>query len=93
MPIKVLETSDNEIVRPAMIRMREADTGLDVIGEAATFAKTLELIEGLKPDVVVLDLHMPDEKKYLPRSVKLQVREHTGCIWPYRSGTTAMPRY
>ncbi len=71
-----------------MIRMLEADPGLDVIGEAAT---TLELIEGLKPDVVVLDLHMPDEKKYLLRTVKLQVREYTG--WPYWFGTTAMPRY
>jgi len=32
--------------------------------------RTLELVDSLKPDIVVLDLHMPDEKNYLPESVK-----------------------
>jgi len=51
-----------------------------VAGEAANFAETLELVDGLKLDIVVLDLHMPDERIYLPESVKLQVLENAGCI-------------
>jgi DNA-binding NarL/FixJ family response regulator len=43
--------------------MRSLLPDLAVIGEAATFAETLELVDGLKPDIVVLDLHMPDEMK------------------------------
>ena len=80
MPIKVLVADDNEIVRSALVRMLEADADLAVIGEAATFAETLELVDGLKPDIVLLDLHMPDEKNYLTGSVKLKVLENAGCI-------------
>jgi two-component system response regulator NreC len=80
MRIKVLVADDNELVRSALVRMLEADADLAVIGEAATFAETLELVDGLKPDIVLLDLHMPDEKNYLPGSVKLKVLENAGCI-------------
>ncbi|HTG27279.1 MAG TPA: response regulator transcription factor [Methylomirabilota bacterium] len=80
MRIKVLVADDNELVRSALVRMLEADADLAVIGEAATFAETLELVDGLKPDIVLPDLHMPDEKNYLPGSVKLKVLENAGCI-------------
>jgi DNA-binding NarL/FixJ family response regulator len=71
---------DKAAVRLGIIQMLKTDTDLEVAGEATTFAETLELVDSLKPDIVVLDLHMPDEKNYLPESVKLQVLEHAGCI-------------
>ena len=80
MPIKVLVADDNEIVRSALVRMLEADADLAVIGEAANFAETLALVDGLKPDIVLLDLHMPDEKNYLPGNVKLEVLQNADCI-------------
>jgi two-component system, NarL family, response regulator DevR len=51
MPIKILVADDNEIVRSALVRMLKADADLAVIGEAATFAETLELVDGLKPEL------------------------------------------
>lgn len=80
MPIKVVVADDKAAVRLGIIQMLKTDNDLEVAGEAMTFAETLELVESLKPDIVVLDLHMPDEKNYLPESVKLQVLEHAGCI-------------
>ena len=80
MPIKVVVADDKAAVRLGIIQMLKTDTDLEVAGEATTFAETLELVDSLKPDIVVLDLHMPDEKNYLPESVKLQVLEHAGCI-------------
>jgi DNA-binding NarL/FixJ family response regulator len=80
MPIKIVVADDKAAVRLGIIQMLKADTDLEVAGEATTFAETLELVDSLKPDIVVLDLHMPDEKNYLPESVKLQVLEHAGCI-------------
>src|SRR4051794_15611790 len=33
---------------------------VDVVGEASTVAEAIALIERLQPDVVLLDVHMPD---------------------------------
>ena len=80
MPIKVVVADDKAAVRLGIIQMLKTDTDLEVAGEATTFAETLELVVSLKPDIVVLDLHMPDETIYLPESVKLQVLENAGRI-------------
>jgi DNA-binding NarL/FixJ family response regulator len=78
MLIKVLVADDNEIVRSALVRMLNADADLAVIGEAANCEETLKLVDVLKPDIVLLDLHMPDDRNYLPQSVKVQVLENVG---------------
>jgi two-component system response regulator NreC len=80
MPIKIVVADDKAAVRLGIIQMLKADTDLEVAGEATTFAETLELVDSLKPDIVVLDLHMPNERNYLPESVRLQMLEHAGCI-------------
>jgi DNA-binding NarL/FixJ family response regulator len=38
----------------------ELDPGIDVVGEAATVAEAIPLIRELDPDVVLLDVHLPD---------------------------------
>jgi len=80
MPIKVLVADDNEIVRSALVRMLKADADLAVIGEAATFAETFELVDLLKPDIVLLDLHMPDESMNAPEAAKVKILQSAGCI-------------
>jgi chemotaxis response regulator CheB len=80
MPIRVFVADDNAIIRTAIIRMLKSDTELEVTGEAATFAAAIEVVNVLKPDIVILDLHMPDERNYSPESVKLQILESVGCI-------------
>jgi DNA-binding NarL/FixJ family response regulator len=35
-------------------------TGIEIVGEAATAQQTLMLVEGLRPDVVLLDATMPN---------------------------------
>jgi CheY-like chemotaxis protein len=44
------------------------------------FAETLQLAAGLKPDVLLLDLHMRDEREYPSELVKSQILLHTKCI-------------
>jgi DNA-binding NarL/FixJ family response regulator len=70
MPIKVVVADDKAAVRLGIVQMLKTDTDLEVAGEASTFAEALEVVDSLKPDIVVLDLHMPDEKNYLPGSCK-----------------------
>jgi CheY-like chemotaxis protein len=51
-----------------------------LVGEATSFAETLQLAAGLKPDVLLLDLHMRDEREYRPELVKSQILLHTKCV-------------
>jgi|ERR1700730_2785075 DNA-binding NarL/FixJ family response regulator len=80
MSIKVFVADDKNVIRSVITGMLNADTDLEVIGEAATFEETLKLVNGQRPDVVLLDLHMPDEKMYVPEAVMLALRQRTGCI-------------
>jgi DNA-binding NarL/FixJ family response regulator len=80
MAIRVLIADDNDVVRSAIAKMLKTDPALEVVGEATNFAETLERAGTLKPDIVLLDLHMPDEARYLPEIVRGPLLENSGCI-------------
>lgn len=58
-PIRVLIVDDHPVVREGMAAILGTNSGIDVIGEAATGAQAVALTRDLKPDVVLLDLEMP----------------------------------
>ena len=60
-PIKILIADDHAIVRKGLIALFEAKPGVAVIGEAATGSEAVEKARTLKPDVVLLDLVMPQK--------------------------------
>jgi DNA-binding NarL/FixJ family response regulator len=55
----VLIVDDHEAFRAAARRMLESD-GFDVVGEAADGASAIELARDLEPDLVLLDVVLPD---------------------------------
>lgn len=58
--IRVVIVDDHAVVREGTRQLLEADSGLEVVGEAATGQEAVQLIERLGPDVVLLDLALPD---------------------------------
>ena len=60
MSIKVLLADDHKIVRDGLRKLLDHEVGVEVIGEADTGRKTVELAQELVPDVVVMDITMPD---------------------------------
>ncbi|MGB8649204.1 MAG: response regulator transcription factor [Mycobacteriales bacterium] len=58
--ITVLLVDDHELIRQGLRRAFEREDDITVSGEAATVAEALELVESLSPDVVVLDVRLPD---------------------------------
>jgi DNA-binding NarL/FixJ family response regulator len=68
--IKVLLADDNEVVRGAIRRLLGQEAGIELVGEATTFGQTIQMANDLKPQVVVLDLHMKDEEALTPEDVK-----------------------
>lgn len=59
-PIRVLLADDHALVRQGFRRILEDESDLVVAGEAGGGAAAIELTERLDPDVVVLDLGMPE---------------------------------
>ncbi|MES9539264.1 response regulator [Actinomadura sp. NPDC000600] len=60
MTIRVLLADDQPLIR-AGLRVLIADTpGMEVAGEAATGAEAVRLVAETAPDVVVMDIRMPD---------------------------------
>lgn len=60
MRLRVLVADDQELVRSALVALVATDPSLEVVGEAGSGAEALRLAERLRPDVVVLDVRMPD---------------------------------
>lgn len=58
--IRVLIADDHPIICAGIRQMLEPADGISVIGEAHTGREALRLIETLKPDVVLLDMELPD---------------------------------
>lgn len=58
--ITVLLADDQHLVRAGFRALLEAEDGIDVVGEAATGREAVELAARLQPDVVLMDIRMPD---------------------------------
>ena len=58
--VSVLVVDDSKVFRRGMGRAVEIHAGLELIGEAGGGEAALEAIHRLRPDVVLLDLRMPD---------------------------------
>lgn len=57
--IRVLIADDHKVVRQGLRFLLESEPGIEVAGEAADGVATLAAIRALRPDVVLLDLLMP----------------------------------
>src|SRR5438046_1647989 len=57
--IRVLIADDHAVLRQSLRYLLEAQTGLEVVGEAANGREAVEMAEKLKPDVVLMDTIMP----------------------------------
>jgi DNA-binding NarL/FixJ family response regulator len=58
-PVRVLVVDDHPAAR-ALLAAAMAEDGADVVGEADTAAGALDAATALLPDVVVLDVQLPD---------------------------------
>ncbi len=60
MSLRILLADDHRIMREGLRSLLEKQPGMEVIAEAANGRTTVRLSRELKPDVVVMDIAMPD---------------------------------
>ena len=58
--VRVLVADDHPVFRSGLRALLEVDPDIVVAGEAGTGAEAVELASRLLPDLVMMDLHMPD---------------------------------
>lgn len=58
--VRILVTDDHPIVRDGLVAVLNTQPDFEVVGEAGTGPETIDRAAALQPDVVLLDLEMPD---------------------------------
>ena len=59
-PLRILIVDDEPLARTGLVALVRKDPELDVVGDCADGQSAVEAIEALKPDLVVLDVQMPE---------------------------------
>jgi PAS domain S-box-containing protein len=58
--IRILFVDDHKVMRQGLIQLISGQPDIDVVGEAANGREALELARQLRPDVIVMDVSMPE---------------------------------
>ena len=73
MPARILIADDHELVRDGIKHMLGYEEDLEVVGEASNGREAVELCRRLKPDLVLMDVRMPE-------------MDGVGCYSRYKGG-------
>ena len=73
--IRVMIADDHPIIREGLRKLLSLEADIDVVGEAADGREVLDKVGDLQPDVILLDLRMPN----LDGFGALQTLKHINC--------------
>lgn len=60
MTIRLLLVDDHAVVRSGLRMLLAPETDVEIVGEAATVKEALAQVEALQPDLVLMDIGLPD---------------------------------
>ncbi len=61
MGTRLLLVDDHAVVRTGLRMLLEGEADMEIVGEAGTGAEALTAVEALRPDVVLMDIGLPDQ--------------------------------
>lgn len=58
--VRLLGVDDHEVVRQGLVALLDRRAGLEVIAQAGTVAEAVVVARRFEPDVVIMDVRLPD---------------------------------
>jgi DNA-binding NarL/FixJ family response regulator len=91
--IKILVVDDHPVVRNGLVGMLSGQDRFDVIGEAENGAEALSLVQDLNPDVILMDLKMPEMNGVtaIQEIRKVRPAQHILVLTTYDSDSDLLP--
>ena len=59
-PVSIVLVDDQELVRTGLRMILESEPGFRVVGEAVNGRRALDVVRSAHPDVVLMDIRMPE---------------------------------
>jgi DNA-binding NarL/FixJ family response regulator len=79
-PIRVLVADDHTLFREGMCAIFENVPDIEVVGEASNGQEAVEQVKSLRPDIVLMDISMPDMNGLEATEQVLALNPETGII-------------
>ncbi len=73
--LRLVLVDDHQVVRLGLRALLDSEPDISVVGEASTVAEALGVVDQLQPDIVLMDIRLPDQSGI---AACQQVRQH----WP-----------
>ena len=59
-PYRLLVVDDHEVVRQGLVALLDRRAGFQVVAEAGTVSEAIEAARRFRPDLVIMDIRLPD---------------------------------
>jgi DNA-binding NarL/FixJ family response regulator len=59
-PLRLLVVDDHEVVRRGLVALLDRRSGFEVVAEAGSVAESIDAAARLEPDLVIMDVRLPD---------------------------------
>ncbi len=74
MSIKVLLADESDMMRAAIRQILAVEHSIEIVGEARSFSDAVQMVADIKPEVLLLDLFLPEKRHFKPEFVRSQLR-------------------
>jgi DNA-binding NarL/FixJ family response regulator len=73
LPIRVLLADDSDVVRTAIVRLLNDKPDVELVAETDSFSNLIQMATDFRPEILLMDLHLPEKRDFTPDFVKSQL--------------------